>query len=134
MELSEEKTKHILDFLAKKFGYDEFALNDKQIGLIKKNDSQFVTFYAIKEPNYYWITPNGLLYNANGSWLGFKPIEAKSYVKCLKMMLMLVEKGYLITTYNAFYNNFIYNNFIAPFTTLEELLIEYDLDTRHATL
>lgn len=129
MKLSEDKAKEILDFLARKFGYDEFVLNDKQIGLTKKNDPQCVTFYAIKEPNYYWITLNGLLYNINGSWCGFTPVEAKTYVKCLKMMLMLVEKGYLITTYNAFYNIFI-----APFTTLEELLIEYDLETRNTTL
>ena len=117
MDLTEEKAKEILDFLAKKFGYDEFALNGKEIGIIKENDPQFVQFVALsatKEPNYAWITLN--------DWLDFE----QSYVKCLKIMLIVAEKGYSIT---AYYHK---NNFIKPFTTLEELLIAYDLEIGHA--
>ena len=118
MDLSEEKAKEVLDFLAKKFGYDKFVLNGKEIGVIKENDPPFVQLVALpatKEPNYAWITLN--------DWLDFE----QSYAKCLKIMLIVVEKGYSIT---AYYHK---NNFIAPFTTLEELLVAYDLETGYTT-
>ena len=122
MDLTEDKAKKILDFLAKKFGYDEFVLNGQQIGIIKKNDPQFIQFVALhatKTPDHCWIMSNG--------WYDFEQVEIDySYAKCLKMMLAVAKKGYSIT---AYYNK---NNFIKPYITLEELLITYDLETGYA--
>lgn len=123
MDLTENKAKEILDFLTKKFGYDEFVLNGKEIGVIRKNNPQFVQFIALhatKTPDHCWIMSN--------DWYDFEPVEVDySYAKCLKMMLVVAKEGYSITSY---YNK---NHFIKPFTTLEELLISCDLENGFST-
>lgn len=115
MDLTEDKAKQVLDFLAKKFGYDEFALNGKtnRICVLKKNGSSIIRFNIRA-----WIFPN--------SWHDFEPVS--SYAKCLKMLLAAAKKGYSITTY------YDIKDFIKPFTTLEELLIAYDLEIGHTIL
>ena len=115
MDMTEEKAKEILDFLAKKFGYDEFALNSmtNRICVVKKNGSSIIRFNICA-----WIFPN--------SWHDFEPVN--SYAECLKMLLAAAKKGYSITTH---YN---INDFIKPFATLEELLIAYDLEIGYTTL
>ena len=109
MDLSEDKAKCILDFLTKKFGYDKFVLNDQfnKISVIKKNG------YHVVRSIHAWMLST--------DWHDFEPVS--SYAECLKMLLVAAEKGYSITTY---YDK---DDFIKPFTTLEELLIAYDLET-----
>ena len=114
-DLTEDKAKQVLDFLAKKFGYDEFVLNGKnnRICVVKKNGSHIIQFNIRA-----WIFPN--------NWHSFEPVS--SYAKCLKMLLIAAKKGYSITTY------YDIKDFIKPFATLEELLIAYDLEIGHTIL
>ena len=113
--MTENTAKEILNFLAKKFGYDEFVLYDKnnrnRMCVIKKDGSRVVQFNICA-----WMLSN--------SWHNFEPVS--SYAECLKTLLATAKKGYSITTrYNV-------NDFIKPFATLEELLISYDLEIGHA--
>ena len=114
MDLSEDKAKHILDFLTKKFGYDKFVLN-----------GQYNKICVIKTDGYY-VVRSIHAWMLSNSWHDFEP--ASSYAECLKMLLAAAEKGYSITTY------YDANDFIKPFTTLEELLIAYDLETGFSTI
>ena len=113
--MTESKAKEILDFLAKKLGYDEFVLNGtyNKICVVKK-----VNFSIIRFDIRAWIFPN--------NWHDFEPVS--SYAECLKMLLAAAKKGYSIATH------YDVNNFIEPFTTLEELLIAYDLETGFSTI
>ena len=119
MDLSEDKAKHILDFLTKKFGYDEFSLYDK------KNDKNNKNRICVIKKDGYYVVRFIRAWMLSNSWHDFEP--ASSYAECLKMLLAAAEKGYSITTY---YDK---DDFIKPFTTLEELLIAYDLETGYTT-
>lgn len=121
MRLSEKQAKKILEFLANKIKHAVFTLKFS-------NDRPFA----------------GINYVAGqcscSSFKVFRPSDKeryvldknfKSYKQCLEHLLDLSKDGYSIEVYvdGTLYKNnmFQYAQFLKPFSTLEQLLIESDL-------
>ena len=119
MDMTEEKAKEILDFLAKKFGYDG-------IQLYKYND--FWTnvfgnklFYIICITHNYCtngLTATSFLYGKSG----FAIMVPNLYDEALKQLIKISSAGEEIT------NGDRSKVFLPAYSSLEEILIEMDLE------
>ena len=118
--MTEEKAKHILDFLAKKAGYCKLSIRCKY-GPDKSR--QFVIVCKRKlELDDMLYDDDYLLYAANRLWphLLVISIGSKSYANALKTILKLSKNGKDIFCRNSLV--------LSAQTSLEEILIEMDLE------
>ena len=117
--MTEEKAKHILDFLARNAGYCKMSIRRKY-GPDKSR--QFVIVCKRKlEPDDMLYDDDYLLYAANRLWphLLVISIESKSYANALKTIFKLSRDGKDIFCSNSLV--------LSARTSLEEILIEMDL-------
>ena len=118
MRLNEEKAKEILDFLAKKAGYE-------RVEIFLYSESQYWLEFCGKR--------NGCLVLAYDNILDcYKNLyfRENSYVACLKRMLELSNKNFSIVTDDLYYK-YKETCVVKPYTTLEELLIRHDLEENY---
>ena len=118
MRLNEEKAKEILDFLAKKAGYE-------RVEIFLYSESQYWLEFCGKR--------NGCLVLAYDNILDcYKNLyfRENSYVACLKRMLELSNKNFSIVTDDLYYK-YKETCVVEPYTTLEELLIRHDLEENY---
>ena len=110
--MNEEKAKKILQFLAKKLGYDGLKFYNVHIAVVKY-DKDSKMYY---NKSCLYVGKRNLLYK-----LYKLPDNAKSYANVLDDMLKLSRKGYHIETYR-------YDQIFMPaYATIETLEIEADL-------
>ena len=119
MDLSEDKAKKILDFLAKKAGYRELSIRSKYCS--DKANHFFIICKQKLEPDDVFYDVDYRLYVANHLYPNFSiiSINSKSYANALKIMLEMSKDGKDIFCR--------YSLMLPARTNLEEILIEMDL-------
>ena len=128
MHLNEKQAKRILDFLASKIKHAVFTLKFS-------NDRPFAGVNYVAGS---CLCSSLKVSRSNDTEIHILADSFKSYKQCLKRLLDLSKDGYLIEVYadmslcksNMYYksNTYSYVQFLAPFSTLEQLLVEMDLE------
>ena len=140
MQLDEIKAKEIIIWLANKVGYDSVKLE------LKTDYNNGKTCYNLKFFNSFDKKDNSYLktfdwndtsINDHIHFLEFHG-SYTTYLDCLNLISKLSNKGYEIYAETSYHNHTLITNannadayfptLIKPHTSLESLLIEYDLD------
>ena len=115
MQLSEDKAKEILDFLAKKAGYEWAEI------------SWYPEYKYRLEFCGSWIGCFILAYDNILDCYRYLDFKDNSYVVCLKRIIELSSKNFSIVTDSFHSSHNKETCVVEPCTTLESLLVEYDL-------
>lgn len=118
MHINEKQAKRILDFLAKKAGYE-------CVEIFLYSESQYRLEFCEKWNSYFVLAYDNIL-----DCYKYLDFRDNSYVACLKRMLELSNKNFSIVT-DGLYYKYKETCVVEPYTTLEELLIRYDLEENY---
>lgn len=110
MEISEKKAKEILDFLARKIKYDEFAVHDGKLVLCKD-----AYFYSL-----FFVDVRKNLISVVGRELKRKGMKM-SYRSALRCMLKAANEGCRVETLHD-------EVMLHAYETIEQILVEMDLE------